>query len=96
MAYERSKSALDNFGKFIYQLQHKDKTLVWKLERILINYIDKMCLYQLNPTDLNDGLLHIYIYIYIYIYMWKENSTDGHYVITNLFQQAGNVACLFR
>ena len=23
MAYERSESARDNFGKFIYQLQHK-------------------------------------------------------------------------
>ena len=32
----RSKSARENFGKFIYQLQPKTKTLVRKLERILI------------------------------------------------------------
>ena len=36
MADERSKSVLDNFGKFIFQLQPKSKTLVKKLENILI------------------------------------------------------------
>ena len=35
MAYERSESDRDNFGKFIYQVQPKTKTLVRKLERIL-------------------------------------------------------------
>ena len=28
MAYERSKSAQDNFGKFIHQLQPETKTLI--------------------------------------------------------------------
>ena len=36
MAYERSESPLDNFGKFICQLQPKIKKLVRKLQRILI------------------------------------------------------------
>ena len=35
VANERSKSAQDNFGKFIYQFQPETKTLIRKLERIL-------------------------------------------------------------
>ena len=47
MAYERSKSAPDNLGKFMDQLQTKTKTLVKKLERIQIELYKKMCLYHL-------------------------------------------------
>ena len=36
MAYDRSESARDSFGKFIYQFQPETKTLNRKLERILI------------------------------------------------------------
>ena len=36
MAYERSESAWDNFGKFIHQFQPETKTLFRKLDRILI------------------------------------------------------------
>ena len=36
MAYEGSENARDNFGKFIHQLQPETKTLIRKLERILI------------------------------------------------------------
>ena len=36
MAYERSDSALDNFGKFIHQIQPETKTLIRKFEKILI------------------------------------------------------------
>ena len=36
MACERSESASDNLGKFIYQFQLKTKTLMRKIERILI------------------------------------------------------------
>ena len=36
MAYERFKCTWDNFGKLIYQLQPKTKTLVKKFERIQI------------------------------------------------------------
>ena len=36
MAYERSESARDHFGKFIPQFQPETKSLIRKLERILI------------------------------------------------------------
>ena len=36
MAYERSESAQDNFGKFIHQFQPETKKLIRKFERILI------------------------------------------------------------
>ena len=36
IAYEESESTFDNFGKFIYQLEPKTKTLVGKLERFLM------------------------------------------------------------
>ena len=56
MAYGRSESAWDNFSKFIYQLQPKARTLVRKLERIVINYIDKMAFLLFNQTCLNEVL----------------------------------------
>ena len=36
MPYEGYESARDNFGKFIYQFQPETKTLIRKLEKILI------------------------------------------------------------
>ena len=36
MAYEVSESAQDNFGKFIHQFQPETKTLIRKLESILM------------------------------------------------------------
>ena len=54
---ERSESTQDNFGKFIYQFQPETKTLIRKLERILIKS------YRQNVS-----LLFNQIYIYIYIY----------------------------
>ena len=58
MAYERSESPQDNFGKFIYQFQAKTKTLNRKLKRILIK------LYRQNVSLLfNQTCLYIYIYI---------------------------------
>ena len=66
MAYERSESIWDNFGKFIYQLQPKTKTLVRKLERILIELYRQNASLLINQTCLNEGLLPNYIYIYIY------------------------------
>ena len=62
MVYEGSKSVLDNFSKFIYQLQPKTKTLAKKLERILIK------LYRQNVSSLFN---HIYLYIYVYGKMKK-------------------------
>ena len=45
MAYEGFERAGDNFGKLIYQLQPKIKTLVRKLERILIKIIYTKCVF---------------------------------------------------
>ena len=62
MAYERSESAPENFGKFINQFQPETKTLIRKLERILIK------LYRQNLSLLFNETHTHYIYIYIYIY----------------------------
>ena len=75
MAYEGFKGAWDIFGKFIYQLQPKTKTLVRKLERILIKLYRPNVSLLFSQTCLNEGLLpnhththtHTLIYIYIYI-----------------------------
>ena len=65
MAYEGSKSAWDNFGKFIHHFQPETKTLTKKLERIL----NKLCRQNLsllfNETYMNMYITVIYIYIYI-------------------------------
>ena len=76
MAYKRSESAQDNFGKFIHQFQPETKTLIRKLERILMKFYKRNVSSLSNQTCLNERLLpnhththtHIYIYIYIYIY----------------------------
>ena len=34
MAYERSESTQDNFGKFIHQFQPETKTFIRKIERV--------------------------------------------------------------
>ena len=79
MAYKRSESAQDNSGKFIHQFQPKNKTLIRKLERILIKLHRQNVSLLFNQTYLNERLTpnythkythtHIYIYIYIYIYI---------------------------
>ena len=71
MAYERSKSAWDNFGKFIHQFQPETKTLIRKLERILIKLYRQNVFLLFNQTCLHERLLPNYIYIYIGIY--KKN-----------------------
>ena len=63
MADEGFERARDNFGKFIHQFQTETKTLIRKLERILIK------LYRQNVSLLFN---QTYIYIYIYIYIYKE------------------------
>ena len=70
---KRSESTRDNFSKFIHQFQPKTKTLIKKLERILIKLYRQNLSLLFNQTCLNERLLpnythtHIYIYIYIYI-----------------------------
>ena len=50
MVYEGSESARGNFGKFIYQFQIKTKTLIGKLERILIKFYGRNVSLQFNKT----------------------------------------------
>ena len=63
MAYERSKSAQPNFGKFIHQLQPETKILIRKRERILMKWYRKNVSLLFNQTWLN-------IYINVCIYTW--------------------------
>ena len=53
MAYEGSESARDNFGKFIHQFQPKTKTLIRKLERILIKIYRQNMSLLFNETCSN-------------------------------------------
>ena len=76
MAYGRSKSTRNIFGKFIHQFQPETKTLIWKLERILIKSYRQNVSLLFNQTCLYEKLLpnthtHTHIYIYIYIYIYK-------------------------
>ena len=50
----------DNFGKFINQFQPKTKTLVRKLERILIKLYRQHVSILFNQTCLNERLLPNY------------------------------------
>ena len=82
MSYEKSDGAQDNFGKFIHQFQTETKTLIRKLEMILIKLYTQynMCLFLFIQSFLNERLqlkyththtqTHIYTYIYIYIYIY--------------------------
>ena len=85
MTYEESERAQDNSSKFINQLQPKTKTLVSKLERILIKLYRQHVSLLFNEICLNEGLLSNYthtflslslsLYIYIYMYVHKHLST---------------------
>ena len=60
MADEGSERTRDNFGKFLHQFHPETKTLIRKLERILIK------LYRQNVSLLfNETCFYIYIYIYM-------------------------------
>ena len=78
MANEGSESAQDNFGKFIHQFQPETKTLIRKLERILIKLYRQNGSLLFNETCLNERLLpnhthtHTHTHIYIYIYMFNQ------------------------
>ena len=50
MAYEKSESARDDFGKFMHQFQPETKTLLWKLERILIQLYRQNVSLSFNQT----------------------------------------------
>ena len=73
MAYEGSESAWGNFGKFLHQFQPETKTLIRKLERILVKLFRQNVSLLFNETCLNKQLLlndthtHTHTHIYIYI-----------------------------
>ena len=64
MAYERSETTGDNFGKFIHHFQSETKSLNRKLERILIKLYRRNVSILFNLTCLNP-IIYIYIYIYV-------------------------------
>ena len=68
MAYEGSESSRENSGKFIYQFQPKTKTLVKKLERILITLYEQdvsfLLLYRVKEK------IHSEIELIIYQLKW--------------------------
>ena len=68
MAYERSESAWDNFGKFICQFQPETKTLIWKLERILIELYRQNVSLLFNQTCLSERLLPNYTNTHTYTF----------------------------
>ena len=94
MAYERSKSARDNFGKFINQLQPKTKALVRKLERILIKVYWQYVTSSFIQICLNEELLsnhtHTHTHTYIYIYIYTER---GRLAPASLINISTHVAC---
>ena len=84
MAYERSESAWDNFGKFIHQFQHETKTLIRKLERIVIKLYRQNVFSLFNLTCLNERLLpnhthtHTHTYIYSNVCILLSTSANIH------------------
>ena len=75
MSYERSESARDNFGKFIHQFQPETKTLIRKLERILIKS------YRQNVSLLfNQSCFYIYIYTHTPTYPHKQDTTQSQFL----------------
>ena len=93
MVYETFKSARDNFGKFIHQFQGETKTLIRKLERILIKLYrqngslclikKKKCVYIYIYIHFFLNLCqYIYIYIYIYIYWHRlQNMKSINWIL---------------
>ena len=78
MAYERSESARDNYGKFLSQFQPKTKTLVRKLERILIKIYRQNVSLLLNQTCLNERLLPNYTHAHTYLGSEVETDKQHH------------------
>ena len=70
----RSKSSPDDFGKFIHQFQPETKTLIRKLERILIKLYRQNVFLLFNQTCLNERVLlnytHTHTHINIYMIDW--------------------------
>ena len=74
MAYERSESAQDNFGKFIHQFQPEAKTVIRKLERILIKLNRQNVSLLFNQTCLNERLLSNHTHTHTHTHTHKVNT----------------------
>ena len=74
----------DKSGKCIQQFKLETKTLIRKLERILMKYWQNVSL-LFDETCFNEPLLpnhtHTHTHIYIYIYIYKHINTHTHIYI---------------
>ena len=77
MAYKGSESAQDNFGKFIHQFQPETKTLIRKLERILIKLYKQNVSLLFNQTCLNERLLPNHTHTHTHTYMYISSSSSS-------------------
>ena len=72
----------DNFRKFIHQFHPETKTLIRKLEKILIKLYPQNVFLSFNQTYSNERLLpnythtHTHTHIYIYIYRERERERE--------------------
>ena len=72
---ERSESARDDFGKFIRQFLPEIKTLIGKLEKILIKLYRQNVSLLFNQTCLNERLLptHTHTHTHTHTYTgWND------------------------
>ena len=84
MSYKEFESARDNFGKFLHQFQPETKTLIWKLERILIKLYRKNVSLLFNQACLNEIPLlnytrthtHTHTHTHTYIYIRIQTEID--------------------
>ena len=82
IAYERSESAWDNFGKRFHQFQPENKTLIKKLERILIKLYRQKVSLLLNQTRLNKGLALYYYHTYTHTHTTHTTYIYNIYIYT--------------
>ena len=86
MAYERSQSTMDNFGKFIHQFQPENKILIRKIERIVIksyrqhvfNIYSNIHKWKTAAQQHTHTHTHSLTYIYIYIYIKKLIHSNAY------------------
>ena len=84
IAEERAEITQKIFGKFIHPFQPETKTLIRKLERILIKLYRQNVSLLFNGTCLNERQLpppyiYIYVYIYLFIYIYISFEENYHY-----------------
>ena len=81
MAYEKSESAQDNFGKLIHEFQLESKTLIMKLERIFIKTYRQNASLSFNQTCLNERVLPNYTHMHTHTHTHAHTHTHTHIYI---------------